>query len=78
MMNSDSSLKSKRLKVVRILMYLDVLLVVLSLYRLDPKNLTFADNSASYIRIIVFVAFFIVLYVAERNISRYLREHCDE
>ena len=78
MMNSDSSLKSKRLKAVRILMYLDVLLVVLSLCRLDHRNLAFADNSASYIRIVILVALFIILYVKEKNISRYLRENGDE
>lgn len=72
------TLKSKRLKMVRTLMYLDVLLVVLSLAMLDFRHLAFVENSAAYVRILILILIFFILYFVEKNISRYLRKHTED
>lgn len=75
MTNQRNIIKSKRLKVVRALMYLDALFLVLSVALLDPRDLSFAANSSCYARILIFLAVFGILYATEKNISRYLRKH---
>lgn len=75
MTNQRNIIKSKRLKVVRALMYLDALFLVLSVALLDPRDLSFAANSSCYARILILLAVFGILYATEKNISRYLRKH---
>lgn len=78
MTSKTNIIKSKRLRAIRILMYVDVLLLVLSLGMLDERNLAFEDNSGKYIRILILIAVFVILYVTEKKLSRYLRKHRDE
>ena len=73
--NHQNIVKSKRLKMVRALMYLDALLLILSVAMLDFRNLSLASNSGIYMRIMIFLALFGILYATEKNISRYLRKH---
>lgn len=75
MTNQRNVIKSKRLKFVRALMYLDALFLVLSVALLDPRDLSFAANSSCYARILILLAIFGILYATEKNISRYLRKH---
>lgn len=75
MTNHNNTIKSKRLKVIRILMYLDALLLVLSVALLDFRDLSFAANTVSYNRIFILLLVFGILYVTEKNICRYLRKH---
>lgn len=69
--------KSKRLKAVRMMMYLDALLLLLSVALLDFQDLSFDSNSVSYTRILILIVVYGVLYVTEKNICRYLRKHRD-
>ena len=78
MTNQRNTIKYKRLKVVRALMYLDALFLVLSVALLDPHDLSFAANSSCYARILILLAIFGILYGTEKNISRYLRKHRSE
>lgn len=76
--NEVNRIKNKRLKVVRALMFFDALLLILSLGLLDSRNLSYPSNSVNYVRIFIFVIFFVILYITEKNLSRYLRKHRNE
>lgn len=78
MTNHNNTIKSKRLKVIRILMYLDALLLMLSVALLDFRDLSFIANTVSYNRILILLVVFAILYVTEKNICRYLRKHRDD
>lgn len=57
------------------LMYLDALLLLLSVALLDFRDLSFVANSVNYNRILILLVVFGILYVTEKNICRYLRKH---
>ncbi len=71
-------IKSKRLKFIRILMYLDALLILLSFMMLDIPRFSFAACSGVCLRIVILAGIFIVLLVLEKSLSRYLRKHRNE
>lgn len=75
MTSQKNIVKSKRLKFVRALMYLDALFLVLSVALLDLRNLSFAANSDRYARILILIIIFGILYAAEKSLSCYLRKH---
>ena len=67
--------KSKRLKLIRGLMYLDVLLILLSVMMIDIKYFTFSLYSGVCLRIVILVGVFIVLFLLEKGLTRYLRKN---
>ncbi|NCE71650.1 hypothetical protein [Odoribacter sp. Z80] len=75
MKEENNTIKSKRLKFIRTLMYLDALLILLSFMMLDVRNFSFTLHSGICVRIGVLVVIFGVLLAIEKNLSRYLRKH---
>lgn len=71
-------IKSKRLKFIRGLMYLDVLLLLLSIIMMDIPAFSLETHSGVCVRILVLLGVFIVLLAAEKSLSRYLRKHRNE
>lgn len=71
-------IKSKRLKFIRTLMYLDALLIVLSFVMLDIHHFSWQSCSGICMRILVLLVVFIVLLLTERGLNRYLRRHRSE
>ena len=65
MESRNKILKSKRLKLIRGVMYLDVLSILLSVMMID-------------MRILVLLGIFILLLIGERSLTRYLRKHRNE
>lgn len=71
-------IKSKRLKFIRAIMYFDVLLLLLSMMMIDIRDFSLSVHSGWCLRILVLAAIFIVLLIAERSLSHYLRKHRGE
>lgn len=65
--------KRKRLKSVRVLLPLNALLILVSMHQFSS-----ATHSGWCVRMIVLIVAFGILFVTERNLSRYLREHRDD
>lgn len=78
MRNRSNIVKSKRLKFIRSLMYLDALMLLLSLLRIDVRTFTWQSCSGICTRILVLIIVFVVLLLVEKNLSRYLRRHRSE
>lgn len=76
--NELTTLKSKRLKFIRALMYLDVLLLLLSFMMIDVRYFSFAESSGKLLRILILLGIFIILFILEKGLSRYLRKHRSE
>ena len=74
MESRNKILKSKRLKLIRGVMYLDVLSILLSVMR----HFTFSLYSGVCMRILVLLGIFILLLIGERSLTRYLRKHRNE
>lgn len=66
--------RSKRLKFIRILMYLDALLLLLSLMMIDIRYFSFAGQQAILLRVLVLLLLFGILVFAEKRLTRYLRK----
>ena len=75
MESRNKILKSKRLKLIRGVMYLDVLLSVMMI---DMRHFTFSLYSGVCMRILVLLGIFILLLIGERSLTRYLRKHRNE
>lgn len=71
-------IKSKRLKFIRGLMYLDVLLLLLSIIMMDIPSFSLETHSGVCVRILVLLGVFAVLLATEKSLSRYLRKHRNE
>ncbi len=78
MENNRKKIGNHRLKFIRVLMYLDALLLLLSFMMLDIPRFSLAACSGDCVRIMVLAGIFIVLLVLEKSVSRYLRKHRDE
>ena len=68
MESRNKILKSKRLKLIRGVMYLDVLSILLSVMMIDMRHFTFSLYSGVCMR----------LLIGERSLTRYLRKHRNE
>ena len=75
MESRNKILKSKRLKLIRGVMYLDVLSILLSVMMIDMRHFTFSLYSGVCMRILVLLGIFILLLIGERSLTRYLREY---
>ena len=75
MESRNKILKSKRLKLIRGVMYLDVLSILLSVMMIDMRHFTFSLYSGVCMRILVLLGIFILLLIGERSLTRYLRKH---
>ena len=78
MESRNKILKSKRLKLIRGVMYLDVLSILLSVMMIDMRHFTFSLYSGVCMRILVLLGIFILLLIGERSLTRYLRKHRNE
>ena len=78
MESRNKILKSKRLKLIRGVMYLDVLSILLSVMMIDMRHFTFSLSSGVCMRILVLLGIFILLLIGERSLTRYLRKHRNE
>lgn len=78
MESRNKILKSKRLKPIRGVMYLDVLSILLSVMMIDMRHFTFSLYSGVCMRILVLLGIFILLLIGERSLTRYLRKHRNE
>lgn len=76
--NNLKEIKSKRLKFIRILMYLDALLILLSFMMLDIPRFSLVACSGVCLRIVILAGIFIILLILEKSLSRYLRKHRNE
>ena len=76
MESRNKILKSKRLKLIRGVMYLDVLSILLSVMMIDMRHFTFSLYSG--VCILVLLGIFILLLIGERSLTRYLRKHRNE
>ena len=72
MESRNKILKSKRLKLIRGVMYLDVLSILLSVMMIDMRHFTFSLYSGVCMRILVLLGIFILLLIGERSLTRYL------
>ena len=77
MESRNKILKSKRLKLIRGVMYLDVLSILLSVM-IDMRHFTFSLYSGVCMRILVLLGIFILLLIGESSLTRYLRKHRNE
>ena len=77
MESRNKILKSKRLKLIRGVMYLDVLSILLSVMMIDMRHFTFSYSGVC-MRILVLLGIFILLLIGERSLTRYLRKHRNE
>lgn len=59
-------------------MYLDVLLLILSLLMIDMCDFSFALYSGVCLRIIILIIVFGILFITEKSLNRYLRKHRGE
>lgn len=71
-------IKSKRLKFIRGLMYLDALLLLLSVIMVDIRTFSLKTHSGVFLRVLILLGVFFVLLAVEKNLSRYLRKHRNE
>ncbi len=71
-------IKSKRLKLIRGLMYLDTLLLMLSFLTLDIENFSWVESSGLCLRTLIFIGVFVVLFVLEKALTLYLRKNRDD
>ena len=78
MRNELNTIKSKRLKFIRMLMYLDALLILLSFIMIDIRHFSWYVYSGVCLRILVLVGMFVILFIIEKSLSRYLRKHRNE
>jgi len=78
MEKKSNIIKSKRLKFIRTLMYLDALLILLSLIKMDIRTFSWQHSSGLCLRIIILAVVFVILLLTEKNLSRYLRRHRGE
>ena len=74
MESRNKILKSKRLKLIRGVMYLDVLSILLSVMMIDMRHFTFSLYSGVCMRILVLLG----IFIGERSLTRYLRKHRNE
>ena len=68
MESRNKILKSKRLKLIRGVMYLDVLSILLSVMMIDMRHFTFSLYSGVCMRILVLLGIFILLLIGERHV----------
>ena len=78
MESRNKILKSKRLKLIRGVMYLDVLSILLSVMMIDMRHFTFSLYSGVCMRIRVGQGIGILRLMGERSLTRYLRKHRNE
>lgn len=76
--NEWNLIKSRRLKFVRRLMYLDVLLLLLSVIMFDVQAFSWKTHSGICFRLLVLSGVFLVLLAVEKSLLRYLRKHRGE
>lgn len=70
--------KSKRLKFIRGLMYLDALMLLWSLVSIDVREFSWKIHSGLCLRILILVILFGLFFAAEKSLSRYIRKHRNE
>lgn len=73
-----NTIKSKRLKFIRGLMYLDALMLLLSLVSIDVREFSWKVHAGLCLRILVLVVLFGLFFAAEKSVGRYLRKHRNE
>lgn len=70
--------KSKRLKFIRALMYIDVLVLLLTVMMIDIRTFSMSTHGGVCMRILVLLVVFALLFAGEKSLSRYLRKHRDD
>lgn len=75
MREENNEIRSKRLKLIRSLLYLDAILILLSFIMLDIRNFSFTIHAGICVRILILIITFGVLLAVEKSLSRYLRKH---